>query len=136
MGETTRLETISNMERVAGYKAAKRIFSDNWLVGVGAGGYAYELRDRHPDEKVWYIHPVHNVPLLILVELGIIGLGILFVSVGFMVMELLKKRKWNYVGILLLLFILMMFDHFWWTAGSGIYILWLTLGIVQKASKE
>ncbi|NCP17367.1 hypothetical protein COU24_03660 [Candidatus Kuenenbacteria bacterium CG10_big_fil_rev_8_21_14_0_10_39_14] len=136
LGETARLETTSNMERAAGYRVAKEIIKDNFLLGVGVGNYANELKERYPDEKVWYIQPVHNIPLIIFGELGIIGFLIVILLNCYIVKLLFKKRDWSYLSLLFIVYCLLFFDHFWWTLSSGLYVLWLVMGLVFKEHKE
>ena len=136
LGETARLETTSNMERAAGYRVAKEIIKDNFLLGVGVGNYANELKERYPDEKVWDIQPVHNIPLIIFGELGIIGFLIVILLNCYIVKLLFKKRDWSYLSLLFIVYCLLFFDHFWWTLSSGLYVLWLVMGLVFKEHKE
>ena len=136
IGETTRLETISTVERSAGYRAAKEIIKDNLLLGVGVGNYADELKERYPDEPVWYIQPVHNVPLIIFGELGIMGFLMVILLSFYIIKLLFKKRDWSYLGLLIIVYCLLFFDHFWWTLSSGLYVLWLVMGLVFKERKE
>ena len=136
LGETARLETTSNMERAAGYRVAKEIIKDNFLLGVGVGNYANELKERYPDEKVWYIQPVHNILLIIFGELGIIGFLIVILLNCYIVKLLFKKRDWSYLSLLFIVYCLLFFDHFWWTLSSGLYVLWLVMGLVFKEHKE
>jgi O-antigen ligase len=60
--------------RIADANQAVPIVRENLLIGVGAGNYALALRKRlAPDSVgVGYV-PVHNVPLLLTAELGIVG---------------------------------------------------------------
>ena len=132
LGEITRLETISTMERAAGYRAAKEIIKDNFLLGVGVGNYADELKERYPDEPVWYIQPVHNITLVIFGELGIIGFLMVILLNCYIIKLLFKKRAQGYFGVLIIVYCLLLFDHFWWTTGSGMYILWLTAGLAHQ----
>jgi len=136
LGETARLETTSNMERAAGYRVAKEIIKDNFLLGVGVGNYANELKERYPDEKVWDIQPVHNILLIIFGELGIIGFLIVILLNCYIVKLLFKKRDWSYLSLLFIVYCLLFFDHFWWTLSSGLYVLWLVMGLVFKEHKE
>ena len=104
LGETARLETTSNMERAAGYRVAKEIIKDNFLLGVGVGNYANELKERYPDEKVWDIQPVHNILLIIFGELGIIGFLIVILLNCYIVKLLFKKRDWSYLSLLFIVY--------------------------------
>ena len=106
------------------------------MLGVGVGNYANELKERYPDEKVWDIQPVHNILLIIFGELGIIGFLIVILLNCYIVKLLFKKRDWSYLSLLFIVYCLLFFDHFWWTLSSGLYVLWLVMGLVFKEHKE
>jgi len=73
----TRLEQISSNERFNGWKDSLAIIKSDPLVGVGLGTYGLALEKQQPDKSVWFYQPVHNTFLLILAELGIVGLLLL-----------------------------------------------------------
>ena len=132
IGQPARLEVKSNMERLDSYGQAGEIIRENWLVGVGMGNYTFELQNKHPDLKAWDIWPVHNVYLLILAEIGLLGILIMGLWMGYILYLLIKNKKWSYVGLLLVVYGLFMFDHFWWTLASGLYIIWLVMGLAVR----
>ncbi len=134
IGESTRLEIMSKTERLNGYQQAEKLLKDNWLFGTGIGNYTFELQQIIKPQKyeVWDIQPIHNVLILVLVELGLFGLLIISLLLFFISILLIKQRKWNYINLLLIIFILMSFDHWWWTTASGVYILWITVGLITK----
>jgi len=49
---------------------------------------------------------------------------------------LVKNKKWFSLGILLTVCGLMLFDHFWWTTATGMYLLWLVWGICYKEGRS
>ena len=127
---------ISLIAKGSPYCLAKEIIKDNLLLGVGVGNYADELKERYPDEPVWYIQPVHNIPLIIFGELGIMGFLMVILLSFYIIKLLFKKRDWSYLGLLIIVYCLLFFDHFWWTLSSGLYVLWLVMGLVFKERKE
>lgn len=128
----------SNTDRLAGYRQAGEIIKENWLIGVGLGNYTFEVQSKYPELKVWDIQPVHNIYLLILAELGLLGILIIGLLAGYILGLLVKKKKWGYMGMLLAVYGLLVFDHFWWTLASGLYVLWLVIGLAvkEKNNKE
>lgn len=61
------------------------------VFGVGLGGYPFFLQYHFPNYEVWQYQPVHNVPLLLIIELGILPLfGILFILY---IWQKMKSRK-------------------------------------------
>jgi len=118
-----RLEIKSNQERLSGYQQVFSIISHNWLLGVGNGNYTYQLYQNNPDQTAWDYQPVHDTLLLILAELGIIGLTlfiILIISVF--------KNKSHYWPALVAVIILGLFDHYFKSLYIGLILWWLVLG--------
>lgn len=136
IGEPARLEIKSNFERVNGYKEAGEMVKGNLILGAGIGNYTFALRDKDANLKIWDIQPVHNVPLLALGELGVIGFLIIVLLNYCIIKLLIKRKKWSYFYLLLVIYGLLFFDHFWWTLGSGLYILWLIMGLVVLENKK
>lgn len=92
--------------------ALKMIKESPWL-GVGLGNN--------------WLEPVHNIFLLLVVEMGILGLMI--------VIWWLAKIKWNNLekwnGIILgIIFITGMIDNYWFTSPQNMWLLTLVLGII------
>ena len=133
IGPPNRLEMKSNIERLNSYKQAGEIIKEDLFFGVGMGNYTFALQQKYPEIKVWDIQPVHNTYLLMLSELGIFGILIIGLAVSSILVALVRRKKWSFVFMFLCLSVLMLFDHFWWTLGSGLYVLWLVMGLVTKA---
>jgi hypothetical protein len=72
IGLDSPLETVSINQRLADAGRALIIIGRNPVLGVGLGQYIDVARNIHPDAAV-----VHNVPLLVTAELGLIGLLLL-----------------------------------------------------------
>ncbi len=116
------------------------------LLGVGMGNFVARIDDfSHLELENWQYQPVHNIYLLILAELGIIGL-VLFIFLIFNVLKgawfsqksldvsretsnSLVIGHWLLVIFLGFLFI-GFFDHYFWTLQQGGLIFWLVLGIL------
>lgn len=136
IGAPARLEIKSNTERLESYRQAGQIIKDHAILGVGIGNYTFELQNKYPDLVLWDIQPVHNVYLLILAELGLFGFLILGLAIGYILVRLIRCKKWSFVFVFLCLSVLVFFDHFWWTTASGLYVGWLVLGLVTKSFSE
>lgn len=131
-----RLEIKSTAERIDSYRLAGEIIKDNWLVGTGIGNYTLAVEERYPDLKTWDIQPVHNVYLLIIGELGILGFLFLIGTHGYMALWLKKQKKIGYAWLFFCFLVFLMLDHFWWTSATGLYAMWLISGLVFKVIKE
>ncbi|MBT4277158.1 O-antigen ligase family protein [Candidatus Falkowbacteria bacterium] len=131
-----RLEIQSIEERIDYTTQAKNLIKDNQIKGFGVGNYTIANYNKlKKDMPAWYFQPVHNTYLLILTELGIIGL-ILFLS--FIIMLLRKRNLKNNIFFIATcsLLIIMFFDHWLWSSHFGLLLLFLILGLFIKISQK
>ncbi|MEM8863176.1 MAG: O-antigen ligase family protein, partial [Chloroflexota bacterium] len=71
--QENQVVTQSVGERQILNQYAIEVIRDNWALGQGAGNFAPAMLV-HPDRDQFVnIHPVHNLPLLLIAELGILG---------------------------------------------------------------
>ncbi len=126
-----RIEYISTKERLASADQAKMILKDNWLWGVGIGNYTMAVREKYvKDENVFFYQPTHNTFLLIWSELGafgFLGFFLFFIFLyfyGFRQVEIAYK-----LPFLVSFFILLFFDHFWWSLHFGLLYFFLISGL-------
>ena len=158
----SRLEQKSFAERSLYFEQAKNLIKENWFKGVGLGNYTLALYNQLSDKQpVWYYQPVHNVYILTVAELGVLGF-IIFILI---IIEALRKiwqfkidyqlkllsifqkfkitgifdfykRRFywflGYTAIFIMLLIIMAFDHYFWTLYFGIMFWWLILGLWLK----
>ncbi|MBI4281403.1 O-antigen ligase family protein [Candidatus Uhrbacteria bacterium] len=118
VGGGSRLEIKSNQERTTGYREAIQLIKRHPFLGVGIGNYTVAVaRELRPNNPAWSYQPAHNIFLLIISELGFIGLALLFVFFW-----RLKNLQLTTYNLLLPLFILSFFDHSLWTLHSGILL--------------
>ncbi|MEA2065037.1 MAG: O-antigen ligase family protein [Patescibacteria group bacterium] len=132
-----RLETKSVEERINYTTEAKNLIKENWLVGAGIGNYTlasyYKTGKKYP---AWHFQPVHNVYLLVLAELGIIGF-LLFFAILISAVRFLNFKKINFTFFTFLsLLIIAFFDHWLWSLHFGILFFWLILSIMVKYDYE
>ncbi|MSU75272.1 MAG: O-antigen ligase family protein [Candidatus Magasanikbacteria bacterium] len=142
-----RLEQQSRTTRVEQYQDFKTIFWSPLLTkegvggglprlgralfGVGPGAYTLALYKNNPTLPVWRYQPIHNIYLLILAELGILG----FIGVAVLMccaVVLTWKHNRLFFPILISLFILGLFDHWLWSMYVGQMVCWLMIGLGLK----
>ena len=112
---TARLEVKSLDERSQGLANGWRLFVEHPVFGVGPGAAIYGLSAETPYESTPPIPP-HLVPLLILDEVGIVGI-IGLTLVGYW---LFKKRSSPIMVMPLTVIVtLSLFDHYPWSLWSG-----------------
>ena len=126
----TRLERLSLIERQAALEQSRDILMTSWQLGAGPGNYLIELRRLQPDLYWWQFQPVHNVYLMVLAELGIIGLALFVLIIVFV----LKNRS-GYCSLLFVLLLIALFDHYLWTLYFGAMLWWLVLAFSYKSER-
>jgi len=67
------------LKRIFYLQDAFLIIQSNFLLGVGLGQYVANLSE---NREFWQYEPVHNILVLLLSELGLIGVSILLVIIG------------------------------------------------------
>lgn len=147
-----RLEIKSTQERVSLYDQGFEIIKENWLLGVGIGNYSLVLQEKYPSLESWDYQPVHNLYLMVLAELGIIGLlllvGVLYscykipnpqIQISPPEADLFEAENniqiTNSKLILIILLVIGLFDHYLWTLWPGIMLFWLVAGVALTPGK-
>jgi lysylphosphatidylglycerol synthetase-like protein (DUF2156 family) len=115
-GETVP-ELRSRTERISGYSEAIALWRTHPLVGIGVGNYTIWERAAFPNRAPWEYQPAHNVPLLFLAELGVIGvlLALWILADGF---RILTPQH----AMLIALLPLLLLDHYLWSSYVGLLL--------------
>lgn len=119
-----RLERFSIEERASQFSWFDDVFKHNPLFGVGPGAYAFALNAIDPGEKVWDYQPIHNIFLLMLGEIGVVG----FAAFVYLILRVdqissrVSKTAGGIFGLTLgvVLIMLGMFDHYLWSLWPGL----------------
>ncbi len=131
LNSQNRLEVKSNEERVYLLQEAKYLIRKHAVFGTGIGNYGIAVFKEIDNGRPSYAYqPVHNVFLLIGVEVGVLGLVSFLVFLFYLVYLLWQKHNFGALSILLSVFIMMMFDHWWWSLHFGVLLFWFVLGIL------
>ncbi|MDO8505480.1 MAG: O-antigen ligase family protein [bacterium] len=128
---TTRLETKSRVERMGGLREGWELVKTHPIIGVGIGNYTQTLQQFRPGQPLYLYQPVHNVPLLVWAELGLIGLA-LFIAA----LYLIARQSVVNAFMLLCFFVLMTMDHYLWTLPFGILLFWSIIGMLSAKNEE
>jgi O-antigen ligase len=129
-------EVRSTTERVVGVGEAYELFKQNYLFGVGIGNYTAVAYMLNPNNPGWLYQPVHNVFILILVELGIIGVILLlstlmlFIRFAFFINNDLFNIL---IFSLIICLVLAMFDHYLFSSYIGVMMISVCFGSVFRA---
>ncbi len=126
------LEQRSIEERVGYAETALQIFSSSPVWGVGLNNFTVVQVAQHPViESVW---PVHNVPLLIAAEMGLIGLAFWLMLPLALALEgwryFIRRQNWTgWAAACLALLVISQFDHYLWSLPQGQFLFFAVFGI-------
>ena len=142
---SSQAEIVSVTERSSSIVESWEIFQDNKWIGVGIGNYTLASYQKDPTRPGWEYQPVHNIPLLIVSEIGIIGFSLLMLVILSCLIflhgsaERMKKRKdwlinnmsFVFMSVLLLFFYitLALFDHYLFSSYIGLLMTGLYSGL-------
>jgi len=110
-------ETQSTSERLAQYATWPDAMQGGWTVGHGIGSYPLALEDALPGQTVWEYQPIHNTVLLLLSDIGLVGVGLLVIGIIFLFQK--KKLSIAWAPLIALCPILLL-DHYLLTFWSGL----------------
>jgi len=143
LDSNNRLEEKSIAERSTQLEDMKALWTESpktVLVGRGAGNYVFSLSRLHPLQKYYAYQPVHNVPGLILVELGLLG-AIILLGIILSSMWLINKHWHETPAIIgmslsIAMLVLALGDHYLWTSVSGLYLAAIVLALNYRLGEE
>lgn len=136
--QSGELEQRSSSERVAQYNDFFQVMDQphEWLLGHGLGNYLLGLEEVYPWQSWWLYQPIHNVPLLILGEIGLIGVGLVLLW-----SSTIDKRNFarfpNRDAVVafmmgnVVLFILF-FDHYLWSQWAGLSLISFVMALTVR----
>ncbi len=134
------VEAISIEERVSQYSTWDDVFLEAPLLGVGPAGYTFTLAAQDPGHPVWSYQPIHNTPLLLLAELGVVGFLLFLVWVYRM--DVIVHHVWRSPGGMLalslgtLVLVISFFDHYLWSLWPGLALAALVFGCYVRWAQE
>jgi O-antigen ligase len=127
---TTPTEEFSLVGRIWLSGQALIYAKERPLTGVGIGSFVIQLAEREGERN--FVEPVHNVPLLVISELGIVGLVLLFMIFLSIGREFLATKRVSVIlisGLLAGMGTIALFDHYFWSLAPGRMMLGLTFGL-------
>ncbi len=130
-------EEFSNEARAWLIQSTLNIIKDHPILGVGVGSYILEYARRAP--YGYLIEPVHNLPLLIVAELGVAGALIvtgLAISIAVSAWRAQRPETVIFSAVLIGLLATSLFDHYLWTLAPGRMLLGLALGLWAGQHKQ
>ncbi len=139
-----RLEAQSIGQRGSQFEDAMSLFSRHAITGVGVGQMPLALARESATERDWWLYDyVHNVPALILVETGLLGLvswlGFVWFTLDIIRRRLTFRKATMSTGVtvygaaFIALLTAAMFDHFLWSSWFGQLLFWSIAGLLRAA---
>ncbi|MBI5037658.1 MAG: O-antigen ligase family protein [Candidatus Kerfeldbacteria bacterium] len=136
-----RLEQRSSDERMMGIRDSFEQLGQTWVAGTGIGASTYANFQERPTTQDGFAEPVHDIYLLVFVELGILG-GMLFLwLLGLFItsfMHQLTRRppvSDGYIAFAVAVacvLVIGLFEHFIWSLAFGGLLFWLLFGMWLK----
>ncbi len=120
-------------ERVQSLADAWEVISKKniWL-GVGAGNFTAAVIQAQPERPIWSVQPVHNVFVLVFVELGVVGAVLCILYFISRIWSALQEKHNLFFAVSGVLFLSLCLDHWLWTTHFGILFFCLMLGLSAK----
>jgi O-antigen ligase len=111
-------------DRVNLMKSSFSVMKNNWMVGTGLGNFTKGMESVIPTtvNGVLLIQPVHNVALLMITELGILGSLLYVVLLGKILISNISKMNWFKWLVIISLVIIGCFDHYLFSLPQGMVI--------------
>lgn len=139
-GSSEIFEQQSQEERVVQYADFFPVLGNSWGLGSGLATYPIAYAEAVPGKTIWEYQPIHNVPLLIIAELGI-G-GVLLILLWMLSIDLPnihrfpnKEAVFAFMMGTVLLFI-SFFDHYLWTSWSGLALTAFVMAMTVRLGRE
>ncbi len=109
--------------------AGMKMIKESPLFGIGAGNFLVRLPEFQKNNGIFWLQPVHNIFILLVSEVGLLGLGLLIFKFQF---SIFKNKKIDKIFYLIFGVILIsgMVDHYWLTLPQNVWLLMLVLSIV------
>lgn len=139
------IKDSSTKERLFYDKVGLEIIEDRPWLGTGWGTSVLHMQQYSSVAlQPWEIQPIHNYYLILAAEAGI-PMALVFIFIFFWYLISIFRMTWKksgevagltYVAMLsstiLSFFVLMLFDHYFYTIQQTQFLLWLVLGLVAR----
>ena len=111
-------------DRVNLIRSSFVVIRENWLMGIGLGRFTKGMENDIPltSNGVMLIQPVHNVPLLMVSELGVMGTLLYCVLLGSILLRNVKRMGWFKWLVIFVIVVIGCFDHYLFSLPQGMVI--------------
>ena len=117
-------------ERLVLARSSALMLIANPLTGVGLNNFVVSLTKYGADSQVvWLLQPVHNIFLLTLSEVGLVGFSFFLWGVFKVISNFQNQDKGWLVYPLLFVLLTGSMDHYWFTLQQNIFLLAIIIGL-------
>lgn len=135
-GSDASFEERSIDERVLQYQEFPKTLDGRWLIGHGPGTYPWANEEAFPEREWFAYQPIHNVFLLILGELGILGVvAVLVWSSSIDQLNFSRFPNRDAVCVFMMgnvILVVLFFDHYLWTTWAGLALVAYVMALTTK----
>ena len=112
-------------KRIDLMRAAIMMWRQSPILGVGMQNFLIKLPDFRARNGIFWLQPVHAIPLLWLSELGIVGA----LAASGLVIKKIREQKffWPLWAVII---VTSLVDHYWWTLPQNWWLVVVVWGIV------
>jgi len=124
-------------DRVNLVKSSLSVIKNNLFFGTGLGNFTKGMENYIPNtvNGVLLIQPVHNVLLLMIAELGIVGSLLYVLLLGKVLVSNISKMNWFKWLVVLVLIVIGCFDHYLFSLPQGMVIGGILLLLLMSYKK-
>jgi hypothetical protein len=96
--------------------------------GVGAGNFLVNLPEYQKNNQIFWFQPVHNIILLLVSEIGLVG----FIFLIWWLIKRFNDYKFNKNNLLIfgIIFVSGMVDHYWFTLPQNMWLLTIIVALL------
>lgn len=136
-------EDQSLTDRVVQYQAYPVIMTRGvgaWLWGTGLGTYATHWADVLPGRPAWDYEPIHSIPLLVLSEIGLLGLLAVLLWAS-SIDNINFARFPNHDALMAfamgnVVLVILFFDHYIWSSYSGLVLIAFVMALTVRMGEK
>ncbi|KKP59359.1 MAG: O-antigen polymerase family protein [Candidatus Magasanikbacteria bacterium GW2011_GWC2_34_16] len=130
---TGKLETTSLNSRRTQYSEWQQVYNTHPWLGVGSGNYFLVLLEQNSNRYLSTLQPIHNSYLLILAELGIVGLSLFVYLVGWLVVVVWQHNR-QFLSVIIVLLVSGLFEHWPVSLWPGMLVVGVIFGVGIKSA--
>lgn len=136
----SQFETRSTTERAQQYEEFIPTVGNRFILGLGPGTYPWAVAKVFPGREWWEYQPIHNVPFLIIGEIGILGL--FCVMLWSSSIDRINFRRFPnrdavtafMMGNIVLVIIFL--DHYIWSSWPGLALIAFVMAMTVRLGEE